>query len=182
MAKFIQTTFQKRKHEKAFEFYSEVDSEGRRRSNNAIAKMVGVTASAVAYWKRRDNWDGKLLAKVDEAIDEATLTNRNIKKLLRESLFRHIKSLNTVIEFSKSDGDKVTAIKAFVHIAKELDCLTPDTGAGELAENLAPAFTDDLAQTDPAADPPEHPVSGEDPVFALPAADPLKTALQSAGL
>jgi hypothetical protein len=150
MAKFAMTKFQKHKHERAFELYCETDAQGKRRSNVILGGLVGVSASAIAYWKRRDQWDAKILATLDDEINEADLTNRSIKKLLRESLYNHIKSLNHLIAYCKNEGDKIAAIKAFVHIAKELECLTPDTGAAT-EPPPAPSFKDDIYAQQPPA-------------------------------
>ena len=183
MSKFVMGKYQKLKHQKAFEVYSETDAQGNRRSNNAIAQMIGVSASAIAYWKRRDNWDGKLIVNIDEEIKNADLTNRHIKRLLRESLFNHIKSLNRVIEYSKNDTDKVAAIKAFVHVAKELNCLDPDTGGIEPALIPPPQFEDDLPHG-PAVETSAG-VAGADLPLASPSAtdgNQLEAVFESAGV
>jgi hypothetical protein len=142
MAKFKMVAFQKKKHETAFELYQEPDAEGRKRSNATIAAMLGVSSSAVANWRKRDEWDNKIAAGVDIEVEAADSTNKAIKKALRDGLHRHILSLNNIIANAKSSTDKLNAIKAFVHIAKELEVLTPDTGAEELVQ--APVFKDDI--------------------------------------
>lgn len=142
MARFPATGFQKDRAEKAFRFYAEVDANGKRRSNNAIAQMVGVSASAVAFWKSRDHWDSKIVADAAADLTEADTTNRALNKLLREGLLQHIKTLSQIVAYSKSDTDKIAAIKAFVHVAKELGVLAPGTNAAELAPPTS--FKDDI--------------------------------------
>jgi hypothetical protein len=188
MAKFKMVAFQKKKHETAFELYQEPDAEGRKRSNATIAAMLGVSSSAVANWRKRDEWDNKILAGVDIEVEAADSTNKAIKKALRDGLHRHILSLNNIIANAKNSTDKLNAIKAFVHIAKELEVLTPDTGAEELVQ--APVFKDDIphgpaepssegvAGGGPSADGASEPAGGApgaDPVYPVHAAD-LDTA------
>jgi len=155
MAKHLMNAHQRHKHEKAFDLYAQGDANGQRLSNAALAQLVGVSASAIAYWKRRDDWSGKLLASIDQELADASaadLTNKNIRKLLRESLFNHIKALNTLIAFTKAPADKINAIKAFVHVAKELNCLDPEAGPG--TNEQPPRFEDDLPH-EPAQPPSE---------------------------
>jgi predicted transcriptional regulator len=159
MAKFQMTSLQKAKHEKAFLLYAEPDHLGKRRSNTAIAQMVGASASAVAYWKNKHNWDAKLINSVEQDLLEADLTNRNIKKALREGLYQHIRTLSRLIEYATLPADKISAIKAFVYVAKELEVLAPDTGTAELT--LPPQFKDDVPHgvpDDPPIDPIAEPV------------------------
>jgi hypothetical protein len=159
MAKFKMVAFQKKKHETAFELYQEPDAEGRKRSNATIAAMLGVSSSAVANWRKRDEWDNKLAAGVDIEVAAADSTNKAIKKALRDGLLRHILSLNNIIANAKNSTDKLNAIKAFVHVAKELEVLTPDTGAEELVQ--APTFKDDIPHG--PAEPSSEGTAGEGP-------------------
>lgn len=167
MAKFEHTLYQSSKRAKAFLLYQEPDALGKRRSCAAIANMLGSSASAVAYWKRTDEWDHKMLASIEEQLADADKTTLDIKKTLREGLNRHIKTLNNVIANAKDHKLKIDAIKAFVHIAKELEVLKPDTGTtGELTP--PPSFKDDIphgpavqaSERAPGADPSADGASG----------------------
>lgn len=163
MARFPATSFQKGRPEAAFAFYAEVDANGKRRSNNEIARMVGVSASAVAYWKAKHNWDARLFADVKTDLLVAETTNQAINKLLRDGLLQHIQSLSHIIAYSKSDPDKIAAIKAFVHVAKELGVLTPGVGTTDLVPPTT--FTDDIPHAQrPTAQEGELPegIAGED--------------------
>jgi hypothetical protein len=159
MAKFQLSNYQSAKRERAFSLYAEPDALGKRRTNTAIAQMVGASPSAIAYWKTKDTWDARLLATIDEELADAELTNRQIKKALRDGLHRHINTLSQIIADAKLPADRINAIKAFVHVAKELDCLVPDTGAADLAS--PPQFKDDIPHA-PSVSPSEGP-AGTDP-------------------
>jgi hypothetical protein len=168
MAKFQATLYQKSKRVRAFALYQEPDALGKRRSMAAIAQMIGASASAVAYWKRTDEWDNKLLASLEDQLADADKTNLEIKKTLRDGLNRHILTLSRLIADTKLPADKINAIKAFVHVCKELEVLKPDTGIqGELTPPVQ--FKDDVPHGQPEAADPGPP--GEDPSVGEPPVD-----------
>lgn len=147
MAKFQASVYQNAKRARAFSLYQEPDALGKRRSMAAIAQMIGASASAVTYWKRTDEWDRQLLASIEEQLADADKTTLEIKKTLRDGLNRHILTLSRLITDTKLPADKINAIKAFVHVCKELEVLKPDTGGADLTP--PPQFKDDIAQPQP---------------------------------
>lgn len=149
MAKPPQTPAQKQKAGNAFNLYMTVDELGKRRTIKDIAQALGCTTSAVQYWKQRDRWDERLSTVGQAKPAETQATANRVKGLLRASLVKHIESLNTLIESAPKASDRIKAIKEFVHIAKELDVLTPD---GSVTQEPMTTFKDDIEHDGPRTD------------------------------
>ena len=142
-----------RRH-RAFEAYLTADDQGKRPSSKSIATKLGVTETAVKYWRRVDKWDQKIAAANGSVIAASDAANNSIRALLRAGALDAVVVLRKILDNPKADtDDRIKAGVALFKLATELDALEPafkpalPTGAA--------AFSDDVSAVRPT--PPEEP-------------------------
>lgn len=142
-----QTPEQRSLRLRGYELYLAGDGEGRRRSLRSIAMTLGVTLSSVQYWRRVDKWDERVSAAM-QAIEAADhRANGALGALLRQSLYDHVVTLNTIIRDSTLPAKmRVDATKAFVDICHKLKVVTPEDLDKPRGTRQSFDFKDDLGE------------------------------------
>ena len=177
MTKELQTPEILARRHRAFEAYLVTDDQGKRPSSKSIALTLGVTETAVKYWRRVDKWDAKIAAANGSAIAAVDAANASIRSLLRAGALEAVAVLRKILDNPKADtDDKIKAGVALFKLATEFDALEP-TAPPAVPTGVA-AFADDVpvarqvtadpdyrpeplpeSPPEPATDPPEEPTT-----------------------
>lgn len=129
---------------RAYELYLSATSDGKKRSLRSIAQELGVSLSAVQYWRDTDGWERKIREAMLTAGQAADLASSQVKMALRKGLLEGIQQLHSIIE-SGDDKQKIAAFRALVDTSVRLRAV--DFGGGdqplpEWQDEVAPSDTD----------------------------------------
>lgn len=128
---------------RGFELYCSLDANGDRPNIRAIAHTLGVTAAAVRYWFRADEWESKLSEINRETALVTNSQKQSLKATLRQGTFDAILELRRIVKDAQAAADdRVKAAQAIFKMAKDSNAidleLMPDVTAPVLK------FSDDL--------------------------------------
>jgi predicted transcriptional regulator len=123
---------------------------GKRMSVRAIAMTLGVTVSAVQYWREHDKWDARVNQALIEHTVKETESASTLANLLRASLYDNMKVLNEIIRDKQMKPlIKIKAISEYADICHKLKVVQPDD-LNQIKTNTAvmAEFKDDLDGND----------------------------------
>lgn len=144
MARQKETPEQAARRVRAFELYCTIDAAGERPTIRAIAHSLGVTTTAVRYWRVKDDWDQRLIDRNSEVARAITGVKQNLKALLRNGALEGVRSLIQIIRNKESAADdKIKAAQAVFKMARDADAIKLDL-TDDPAVSTPVEFNDDL--------------------------------------
>jgi hypothetical protein len=118
---------------RAYELYVSATSDGKRRSLRSISQELGVSLSAVQYWRDTDNWERRIREAMMTAGQAAEMASNHVKMALRKGLLDGIDQLTKIID-KGDDRMKVMAFKALVDTSVRLRAVDFASGEQPLPE------------------------------------------------
>lgn len=114
----------------------------------AIADAMGVTRAAVGNWATKDQWDARMASLATRVSEQATLISQtSLAEILADMQIRlrtRVAELESLCSPVTAPGVRLSAIKTWFAVVKELESLTPkESDAPKLAfiHDLAPEGT-----------------------------------------